>query len=467
MNRRVERRSLKAFLSHRYKSPEVNQHFFRLFSRAAEVQFEVDLGQIATNVTRLERMVRNADAFIGIYPFPKPPDQPVDIRDLRQESRYFRLELDLAMRAHVPAIVFSDVRYASVLACPDWIQQYTFDAREVEGTGSKPSEQQYVKAFRWFGDMVQALRTYRASAATFQRERSKVGLLVPTADAGLEGYSREDTARVRRLLEGCGREVLEFPWPPVLNKDFHAALSNLDWIVAEIGPVVAQTGIVGFLHGQFIPTLRLQRCRSQEESLGAANEALFGAFEVGYAKDVVRWTVSDELEAGVAARLKTLLLPARLIDTYENAQAYFQAAALRNEAVFVSYSGKDADLARRIIASLKTVFKNVFDYKDGESIRPGRPWLEEIFQNLSQAAIAIPLLSREYLASGNCMHEAREIMARRDMGKLQILPIKLDQEKLDLPSWLQDTQYLRISDIAAPQEVGVAVAGLLGTAPLR
>jgi hypothetical protein len=59
----------RAFLSHRYKSPEVNEYFFDIFNAAAaNPQFSVDRGTIATSVTRLERLIRGADAFIGIYP---------------------------------------------------------------------------------------------------------------------------------------------------------------------------------------------------------------------------------------------------------------------------------------------------------------------------------------------------------------------------------------------------------------
>ena len=73
--------AFKAFLSHRYKSPETNLFFFSLFAGKADIQFEVDAGveyrpvsagevvnQLPTNVTRIERMVRDANAFIGIYP---------------------------------------------------------------------------------------------------------------------------------------------------------------------------------------------------------------------------------------------------------------------------------------------------------------------------------------------------------------------------------------------------------------
>ncbi len=48
---------IKAFLSHRYKSPDVNLYFHELFAEVAEVRFEVDIGQLPTNVTRLEAIL--------------------------------------------------------------------------------------------------------------------------------------------------------------------------------------------------------------------------------------------------------------------------------------------------------------------------------------------------------------------------------------------------------------------------
>jgi hypothetical protein len=63
-------RPFRAFLSHRYKSPRVNEYFFSLFDGIATPVFRVDEGTKATSVTRLERMVRDSDGFIGLYPFP-------------------------------------------------------------------------------------------------------------------------------------------------------------------------------------------------------------------------------------------------------------------------------------------------------------------------------------------------------------------------------------------------------------
>jgi len=43
----------RAFLSHRYKSPEANEYFFQIFADAsANPQFSVDRGTIATSITR-------------------------------------------------------------------------------------------------------------------------------------------------------------------------------------------------------------------------------------------------------------------------------------------------------------------------------------------------------------------------------------------------------------------------------
>jgi len=58
------------------------------------------------------------------------------------------------------------------------------------------------------------------------------------------------------------------------------------------------------------------------------------------------------------------------------------------------------------------------------------------------------MLSSSYLASGNCIHEARNIVAARDSGKIKLLPVKLAKEDLALPSFLTDTQYLRVLDYA-------------------
>ena len=103
----------KAFLSHRYKSSAVNQYFFDVFSRSSEVQFEVDAGKLSTCVTRIERMVRECDAFIGIYPLPEPEQGRLSKEWMLQESKYFRLECNIAIRSRVPMLVLYDRRMST------------------------------------------------------------------------------------------------------------------------------------------------------------------------------------------------------------------------------------------------------------------------------------------------------------------------------------------------------------------
>jgi len=107
---------------------------------------------------------------------------------------------------------------------------------------------------------------------------------------------------------------------------------------------------------------------------------------------------------------------------------------------------------------LKKRFENVFDYKDGQSIRPGQPWVKEIFDKLSRAAVAVPLLSKSYADSDNCTHEAQEIVALHDSKRLQMIPINLYPASLDGQakeglSYLRSTQYVSLAALNNNVEV--------------
>jgi hypothetical protein len=69
--------------------------------------------------------------------------------------------------------------------------------------------------------------------------------------------------------------------------------------------------------------------------------------------------------------------------------------------------------------------------------------MAQIFDQLSSSALGVVLLSKDYLESGNCVHEAREMMALRDAGKMKLIPVKLTRDSYDVPSFLRDIQYMR------------------------
>lgn len=441
------------FLSHRYKSPEVNLFFFRLFADIAEVQFEVDEGTFATNVTRLERMIRAADSFIGIYPFPGDAEAAKQPEELRKASRYFRLELDLAIRSQKPAIVFYDDRYGNLLRGPGHVISIPFNFREITSAGQVTKAKKYKEEFKEFSEIVSTSMDYNVKRRN--DSKSKIGMALPLQAAD-NCYEPDDVKLIEELLEQYGfddHKILR--WPATLNRDSYALFHDADWVIVDTGEEMAKTGIPAYLHGQFVPMLRMRRCPPDqaEAQPSALEKTLFGDIEVGYNKDIVAWNNHEKLKADLQERLLTIKGDVRRIANMLEAENYFQSAALRKDAVFLSYSGKDRDLAADISAELKRHFQTVFDYRDGQSIRPGEPWMDEIFKQLSSSAIGVPLLSENYFNSGNCVHEAQEMIASRDSKKMKVIPIKLYKDALNSPAWIQNIQYLRYTDYPGVQEV--------------
>ena len=150
--------AFKAFLSHRYKSPEVNEYFFELFGQQADVVFDVDAAEGATNVTRLERMIRSSDGFIGIYPFvPDPKLSASPLREQRrQAAKYFRLEMGLAARAVRPALIFADKRFGTEIAPPPGAAYVEFDYEEATSGGISPNRDLFADRFTGFLTQVRA-----------------------------------------------------------------------------------------------------------------------------------------------------------------------------------------------------------------------------------------------------------------------------------------------------------------------
>src|SRR5262249_15401394 len=111
----------------------------------------------------------------------------------------------------------------------------------------------------------------------------------------------------------------------------------------------------------------------------------------------------------------------------------------------ISYSGADEDATRDLRAAFVRRFQEVFDYRDGKSIRPGQPWLEEISKSLAKSPVCVPLLSPTYVESGNCIHELDDAVALRDAKRTRLFPIKLRKDdRFEIPATLASTQYLRL-----------------------
>jgi TIR domain len=435
-------------LSHSYKSPRVNEYFFDLFEGIASPQFQVDEGIKATCVTRLERMVRDSDGFIGLYPFPSDSDPSVE--NLRKASRYFRLELDLAERAGKPAISFIDQRFGAVVRpAPSMVQVRFRDAEVVLGA-RMPAEEDVRLRISEFCNRVEAARAYGLSRSLAGQDRTKVGILLPPDDGHGTGYAPEHISLIAEEIERLmPQQAVRMPWPPMLDSNFEAALEDMDWIVVDLGPVSTACGIVSYLHGRFTPMLRLRRVIKQiaeESSESQFEKTLYGSFEVGFRKDIVRWTDETSLKNEIDRRIDLIKFRSTFFVTRDEALKYFRKAALRNEAVFVSYRGTDRAQASPIIEAFKRTFQVVFDYApaDERSIAAGTNWIEEIFKQIATMPLGTMLLSPDYLESGNCLHEMNEMIAQRDSGKMRVVPIRLREAAL--PPAIRAIQYLRTED---------------------
>ncbi len=426
------------------------------------MQCEVDKGRLSTNVTRLERMIRDASGFLAIYPLDDDGVQDVSNAELVERSRYFRLELELAARSRRPGLVLVDRRFRGVIDIPTTMCREQFDVREISGSGAKPSSGRFERVFLEFCERVRAASSYDLSAGCPGQDSETVGLLVPP-DTDL-GYHPEHIQAITQAIRQARYKPVLLSWPPSITAGWVSDLRNFNWVLVDVGPESMSTGIIGFLHGAFIPTMRLMRVAGpdQAEPRIWPDSSLYGGVEVGYWKAIARWFDLPSLTTGLQRRLTTLDAPTRRLGTLDDALAYFQEAAKRKERVFISYSGADEEATRDLRAAFVARFQDVFDYRDGKSIRPGQPWIEEISTSLSKSPICVPLLSPSYIDSGNCKHELDDAIALRDNKQTSLFPVKLNAaETFSIPPTLASTQYLRLSDFKNPEGLVDAIIAQL------
>ncbi len=449
----------RTFFSHKYTATAINLYFWSILSAEAGFQFGVDEGTKRTSVTRLESMMRESDTIVGVYPFTGASNTPARA-ELLKESAYFRLETELAIRSGKPTLLFVDRRYASIFPPMPGLRIHYFDAREIESGTQSPSHEQYVRACAEF---CREAAVHKARDLSRRQVDPSSVLIAIASNTPATRHDQRIVDGIERVLENRGilnPSVLKFPDPKNLYQ--LAGLDSAAWVVADVGPELFRTGLVGYMHGRFIPMLRMLHDGAGADTLGE-HRCLYAGIEKGYDSDLLRWKELSDLEAELDDRVGLLQWPQLLIPDAQAAHRYFTRASLRKEAVFLSYCGRDLSVAEQISGALKSRFQDVFDYKDGRSIRSGRPWLEEIDINLRKASVGVQLLTPAYLESPNCMEEARIMNGLLNDNKIKLLPLKLnDDDVLQAPTWLSDKQYAKLSQIGGIGAIADVVAGTLG-----
>ena len=157
-------------------------------------------------------MVRDADAFIGIFPI--PGDEPIvpNRTTMLHASRYFRLELDMAMRSRKPTAIFHDRRYGSLFGSLGSVIYHPYDAQDIGRAANSSARQRLRQAAAGFFRILEA-RARAAAVQSGDHQSGLVGLLTPDAELGQPGL----TSEVSDLLSQEGLEPRQLGWPPRLD----------------------------------------------------------------------------------------------------------------------------------------------------------------------------------------------------------------------------------------------------------
>ena len=445
--------NIRIFLSHKYMAPAVNRAFYGLLMREDRtIQFEVDQPRadgrnLPTNVTRLERSIRDADGFVGIYPLPDDaPDSP-DAEYLSSKSRYFRLEMDMADRAGIPAIIFYDHRLETTLGHSRHFLRVSFDPRTLPDSLPRKKLTQITQSVDDYYRWIDAAFVLVSNGRRMETEGKQVGIALPNHD-----YSDAVVEKIATLLKsnnwdpGNGR----LPWPPCLQHHAWSNLENYAWILVDGGIHSTLSGIVPYLHHAMIPLMRMKRLRPEKSPIwpkGSIGHTLFGDIQAGYPKDEIRWKNENELLQGIRERLELLSHPRELIHDEREATRYFRRAAIRPERVFVSYAGKDADYATTLVDTLKHHFEHVFSYRHPGELLPGEEWQERLIEELNEREIGVIIYSEAYEQSKYCDFERKKMVRQFIEGKMTLFPIVLTHDDPRPSDGLEGIQYMKAYDL--------------------
>ncbi len=112
--------------------------------------------------------------------------------------------------------------------------------------------------------------------------------------------------------------------------------------------------------------------------------------------------------------------------------------------VFISYSHKDEEWKNRLVPHLEILeHAGRIDLWDDRRIDGGRQWFNDIQEAIDRAAVALCLISANYLASDFCnKEEIPYLLQRRDQAGMVILPTLVHPCFWKVVTWLEPTQMI-------------------------
>jgi len=417
---KTPKKNVKVFFSYTHVAPEVNLYFINIFYEIANIHFDLNVDLIDFDITKTEKLIRDSDGFIGIYTF----------QEDKAEIKINLLELSAAIRSNKPIIVFYDNRLILSEGFYSLENVYPFSIEDVINNLSS-KKLIHKNFFKAFVNYINAYSEYQAALP--YRTINKL-VIISLIESNI--YNLNILKKIEVLLQKYNFNVKRLN--NFLNYlDIFALINKADWIVADVNPNLRDNIISSFLFGQHIPLLRLYYDKPHNDKKKDSDSL------IEYFEGSIVWNSEAELISSLENKLKIILSPLKRINSFEEAYQHFTKGLLRDETIFISYTDKDRLFVKDLIVELKKKFKNIIDYRDGASMFSGQDWRMQIGYLLEQSIIAIPILSKDYVQSRNCLSELYKMETLMKKDNLVILPIKVKIDKFDIPDNISSINYLR------------------------
>jgi Clp amino terminal domain, pathogenicity island component/TIR domain len=126
--------------------------------------------------------------------------------------------------------------------------------------------------------------------------------------------------------------------------------------------------------------------------------------------------------------------------------------------IFISYSHIDTACLDRLLVHLKPLSRrNLIDCWSDKNIRTGDKWKPEVLSNLENAAVAVLLISADFLASDFIVNqELPPLLLSAEAKGLRILPVIL-----------KPCGFLRDKSLSSIQSLNDPISPLLGMSPIE
>lgn len=217
-----------------------------------------------------------------------------------------------------------------------------------------------------------------------------------------------------QVVEDTGHEVIradEFFSLKSITKEIHQEINKADIVIADISNGNSNVIFeVGLAKGLEIPLILI----SQQGEIMADLESLL----------VIRYD-RNRLHQTLITTMQHYLSKSNLLEFHEKKTTDFQEEKEHRKTVFVSYSQVDKEYLERLNIHLKPFEKRgLIDLWSDTKIKAGEKWKERIERALDNSAIAILLISADFLASDFIIDNELPplLKAAENKGKI-ILPV--------------------------------------------